>query len=284
MKKIEVEHVMATKTPVTPDITEMLAKLSTWKPSSLEQVITACERLIHAANEDIYYGNSRADDSEKRDFFNSLVNKMLTYGNGVANSTEYLYVTRVNIVEADLDTTVKITGIRLSKFNRIGNDTLQEYTLPIMYSSIVNMKVNGFTVLRNGYKVEYSIVNTQADYLEAVSRMRYIAERTMEIPEYLSKGSVKISLRKSRFTRGTRNDDNNVETQTTKGDGQCQSQPTSTTATRAASRSPRAPADTTSSSQGTTESGTDKSTRPPRASATSRRLVLRKSPRSSKSS
>lgn len=280
MKKIEVEHVMATKTPVTPDITEMLAKLSTWKPSSLEQVITACERLIHAANEDIYYGNSRADDGEKRDFFNSLVNKMLTYGNGVANSTEYLYVTRVNIVEADLDTTAKITGIRLSKFNRIGNDTLQEYTLPIMYSSIVNMKVNGFTVLRNGYKVEYSIVNTQADYLEAVSRMRYIAERAMEIPEYLSKGSVKISLRKSRFTRGTRNDDNNVETQTAKGDGQCQNQPTSTTESKAASKSQEAPSDTTSSSPATTVRASRKS----RVSATSRKNASGKSPRSSSSS
>ena len=284
MKKIEVEHVMATKTPVTPDITEMLAKLSKWKPSSLEQVITACERLIHAANEDIYYGNSRADDSEKKAFFNSLVNKMLTYGNGVANSTEYLYVTRVNIVEADLDTAVKITGIRLSKFNRIGNDTLQEYTLPIMYSSIVNMKAAGFTVLRNGYKVEYSIVNTQADYLEAVSRMRYIAERTMEIPEYLSKGSVKISLRGSRFTRRPEPADNIKEDTTNQEGKKWQTRHTSTTESKAASKSQEAPSDTTSSSQGTTASGTDKSTRPPRASATSRRLVLRKSPRSSKSS
>jgi hypothetical protein len=209
---------------------------------------------------------------------------MLTYGNGVANSTEYLYVTRVNIAEADLDTTVKITGIRLSKFNRIGNDTLQEYTLQIMYSSIVNMKVAGFTVLRNGYKVEYSIVNTQADYLEAVSRMRYIAEKTMEIPEYLSKGSVKTSLRGSRFTKRPAPDDT-IKEDTTKQEGKpWQNRHTSTTASKAASKSPEAPSDTTSSSQGTTASGTAKGTRPPRASATSRRLVLRKSPRSSKSS
>jgi hypothetical protein len=278
MRKIDTDRPMETSTPVTGDIVEMLAKLAKWKPKTLEQVITACERLKHAANEEIFYGNSRADNGEKRSFFESLVGKMVKYPNGVANSTEYLYVTKVDITELDLDTTAKLTGMRLSKYNRIGNDTVQEYTLPILYSAIVDMKVQGFTVMRHGFKVTYSVVNTQAEYLDAVMRMRTIAEKAMAIPDYLARGSVKISLRKSRFTRGTRNDDNNVET--TKGEGQCQNQPTSTTTTRAASRSPRAPADTTSSSPATTAMASRKS----RVSETSRRNVSRKSPRSSSSS
>jgi len=280
MRKIDTDRPMETSTPVTGDIVEMLAKLAKWKPKTLEQVITACERLKHAANEEIFYGNSRADNGEKRSFFESLVGKMVKYPNGVANSTEYLYVTKVDITELDLDTTAKLTGMRLSKYNRIGNDTVQEYTLPILYSDIVDMKVQAFTVMRHGFKVTYSIVSTQAEYLDAVMRMRNIAEKAMAIPDYLARGSVKISLRKSRFTRGTRNDDNNVETPTTKGEGQCQNQPISTTATRAASRSPRAPADTTSSSPETTARASRKS----RVSATSRRNVSGKSPRSSSSS
>ena len=279
MRKIDTDRPMETSTPVTGDIVEMLDKLAKWKPKTLEQVITACERLKHAANEEIFYGNSRADNGEKKSFFESLVGKMLKYPNGIANSTEYLYVTKVDITELDLDTTAKLTGMRLSKYNRIGNDTVQEYTLPILYSSIVDMKVQSFTVMRHGFKVTHSIVSTQAEYLDAIMRMRNIAEKAMAIPDYLARGSVKISLRKSRFTRGTRNDDN-VETQMTKGEGKCQTQPTSTTATRAASRSPRAPADTTSSSPATTARASRKS----RVSVTSRRNVSGKSPRSSSSS
>ena len=59
MRRIEIERDIATHTPVTEDILDMLNKLKSWTPKTLEQVIEVGNRLIHAANEDIFSRTSK---------------------------------------------------------------------------------------------------------------------------------------------------------------------------------------------------------------------------------
>jgi len=286
MRRIEIERDIASHTPVTEDILDMLNKLKAWTPKTLEQVIEVGNRLIHAANEDIFYSTSKERKAEKVPYFMDMKGKMIKYPNGIAHSTEYIYVTGVEIDDKEWDTTANITGVRLSKYNRIGNDTVQLYTLPIRFSTVVDMKEDAVTVLVSSYRVEYSIVSNFAEYKDAVSRMKAFAPLVQSIPEVMTRDMVKISLHTKTFTKGKAKGDNKVEAkkQFNPRGKRWQIQPTSTTTNKATSKSCAEPSATTSSSPATMGNGTGRCTPRPRVSGTSRKSVSKKSPRSSKSS
>lgn len=286
MRRAEIERDIAAHTPVTEDILDMMNKLKAWTPKTLEQVIEVGNRLIHAANEDIFYATSKERKAEKVPYFMDMKGKMIKYPNGIAHSTEYIYVTGVEIDDKEWDTTANITGVRLSKYNRIGNDTVQLYTLPIRFSSVVDMKEDAVTVLVSNYRVEYSIVTNFAEYKDVVSRMKAFAPMVQRIPEVMTRDMTKISLHKKSFTKGKVKGDNKVEakTQFNSRGKKWQIQPTSTTTNKATSKSCAEPSATTSSSPATMGNGTGRCTPRPRVSGTSRKSVSRKSPRSSKSS
>ena len=286
MRRIEIERDLATHTPVTEDILDMLTKLKAWTPKTLEQVIEVGNRLIHAANEDIFYSTSKERKAEKVPYFMDMKGKMIKYPNGIAHSTEYIYVTGVEIDDKEWDTTANITGVRLSKYNRIGNDTVQLYTLPIRFSTVVDMKEDAVTVLVSNYRVEYAIVSNYAEYQDVVARMKAFIPMVQYIPEFMTRDMLKISLHKKPFTKGKVKGDNKVEAkkQFNPRGKKWQIQPTSTTTNKATSKSCAEPSATTSSSPATMGNGTGRCTPRPRVSGTSRKSVSRKSPRNSKSS
>lgn len=286
MRRIEIERDIAAHTPVTEDILDMLNKLKAWTPKTLEQVIAVGNSLIHAANEDIFYSTSKERKAEKVPYFMDMKGKMIKYPNGIAHSTEYIFVTGVEIDDKDWETTANITGVRLSKYNRIGNDTVQLYTLPIRFSTVVDMKEDAVTVLVSSYRVEYSIVSNFAEYKDAVSRMKAFAPLVQSIPDFMTRDMLKISLHKKSFTKGKAKGDNKVEAkkQFNPRGKRWQIQPTSTTTNKATSKSCAEPSATTSSSPATMGNGTGRCTPRPRVSGTSRKSVSRKSPRNSKSS
>jgi hypothetical protein len=267
MRRIEIDRHMTTSTPVTDDISGMLAKMGAWKPKSLEHVIMACERIIHAANDDIYYGKSKHGDEEKLAYLNVMKGKLIKYPNGIANSTEYIYVTDVSVDDREWETEVSLNGVRLSKYNRIGNDEIQLYALKIMFSTIIGLEPDGVTIQNHGHNVKYEIVSSFEEYKSAVSRMKAIIPMVQGIPDYLTRDSVKIPLHKS-----------------TKKDRQCQTPPTSTTTGKVTLKSCGALSATTSSSQETMGNGKAKSTRQPPVSGTSRKKGSKKSQQNSKSS
>jgi len=286
MKRIEIERNIASHTPVTEDILDMLKKLSAWKPKTLEQVIAVGERLIHAANEDIYYGQASVGKEDKVAYFNGLKGKMIKYPNGISQSMEYIYVTGIEIDDKEWDTTANITGVRLSKYNRIGNDTLQMYTLPVRFGTIVDMKENAVTVLVANYRVEYAIVSNLDEYKDVVARMKAFAPVVQNVPKDLVRENVKISLHRRPFTKGKVKCDNKVEAkkQFNQRGKSCPRHPTSTTTSKATSKSCEEPSATTSSSPATMGNGTARCIPRPRVSGTSRKSASRKSPRNSKSS
>jgi hypothetical protein len=286
MRRIEIERDIATHTPVTEDILDMLNKLKSWTPKTMEQVIEVGNRLIHAANEDIFYSTSKERKAEKVPYFMDMKGKMIKYPNGIAHSTEYIYVTGVEIDDKEWETTANITGVRLSKYNRIGNDTVQLYTLPIRFSTVVDMKEDAVTVLVSNYRVEYAIVSDYGEYKDVVDRMKALASLVQYIPEYMTRDMVKISLQKKSFTKGKAKGDNKVEakTQFNPRGKKWQIQPTSTTTNKATSKSCAEPSATTSSSQETMGNGKAKSTRQPPVSGTSRKKGSKKSQQNSKSS
>lgn len=281
MRRIEIERDLATHTPVTEDILDMLAKLKAWMPKTLEQVVEVGNRLIHAANEDIFCATTKKCQSNKVRYFMDMKGKLIKYPLGIARSVEYIYVTGVEIDHKEWDTTANLTGVRLSKYNRIGNDIVQLYTLPIQFGSVLDMKEDSVTTMEANRRVEYTIVSNYDEYKDAVSRMKAFVPMLQYIPESMTQDMLKISLQRKTFTKGKAKDDNNPFSQ---GDEQCPNQPTSTTTRKAASKSCEEPSDTTSSSPATTGNGTGRRTPRPRVSGTSRRSVSRKSPRSSKSS
>ena len=286
MRRIEIERDIAAHTPVTEDILDMLKKLKDWTPKTLEQVIEVGNRLIHTANEDIFYSTSKERKSEKVPYFMDMKGKLIKYPNGIAHSTEYIYVTGVEIDDKEWETKANLTGIRLSKYNRIGNDTVQLYTLPIRFSSVVDMKEDGVTVLVSNYRVEYSIVSNFAEYKDVVARMKAFAPLVQNIPEVITRDMVKISLQKKSFTKGKVKGDNEVEAkkQCNPRGKKWQNRPTFTTTSKATSKSCAEPSATTSSSPATTGNGTARCTPRPRVSGTSRKSVSKKSPRNSKTS
>lgn len=286
MRRIEIERDLTTHTPVTEDILDMLAKLKAWTPKTLEQVIEVGNRLIHAANGDIFCATTKKCKSDKVRYFMDMKGKMIKYPLGIARSVEYIYVTGVEFDHKEWDTTAKLTGVRLSKYNRIGNDIVQLYTLPIQFGSVLDMKEDSVTTLEANCRVEYTIVSDYAEYKDAVSRMKAFVPMLQDIPEFMTQDMIKISLRRKAVTKVKAKDDNRAGDNKPfgQGDEQCQNQPTSTTTSKAESKSCEEPSDTTSSSPATTGNGTGRRTPRPRVSGTSRRSVSRKSPRSSKSS
>lgn len=286
MRRIEIERDIAAHTPVTEYILDMLNKLKSWTPKTLEQVIEVGNRLIHAANEDIFYSTSKERKAEKVSYFMNMKGKMIKYPNGITKTTEYIFVTGVEIDYKDWETTANITGVRLSKYNRIGNDTVQLYTLHIRFSSIVDMKEDAVTVLSSNYRIEYSIVSNFAEYNDVVARMKAFAPLVQNIPEDMTRDMIKISLHKKSFTNGKSKVDNKVESkpQFNPRGKKCQKQPTSTTTNKAASKSCAEPSATTSSSPATMGNGTGRYTPRQRVSGTSRKSVSRKLPQNSRSS
>ncbi len=277
MRRIEIERDIAAHTPVTEDILDMLNKLKAWTPKTLEQVIEVGNRLIRAANDDIFYRTSNERKAEKVPYFMDMKGKMIKYPNGIAHSTEYIYVTGVEIDDKEWETTANITGVRLSKYNRIGNDTVQLYTLPIRFSSVVDMKEDSVTILVSNYRVEYAIVSDYDEYKDVVDRMKALASLVQYIPEVVTRNMVKISLCKKTFTKGKVKSDN-------KRGKQCQNHLTSTTTNKATSKSCEGPLATISSSPAMMENGTGRCTPRQHVSGTSRKSVSKKLPRNSKSS
>ena len=286
MRRIKIERDLATHTPVTEDILDMLAKLKAWTPKTLEQVIEVGNRLIHAANEDIFCATTKKCQSDKVRYFMDMKGKMIKYPLGIARSVEYIYVTGVEIDDKEWETTANITGVRLSKYNRIGNDTVQLYTLPIRFSTVVAMKEDAVTVLVSNYRVEYAIVSDYDEYKDVVDRMKAFAPLVQSIPEVMTRDMVKISLHTKTFTKGKAKGDNKVEAkkQFNPRGKRWQIQPTSTTTNKATSKSCVEPSATTSSSPATMGNGMGRCTPRPRVSGTSRKNASKKSPRSSKSS
>ena len=277
MRRIEIERDIAAHTPVTEDILDMLNKLKAWTPKTLEQVIEVGNRLIRAANDDIFYRTSNERKAEKVPYFMDMKGKMIKYANGIAHSTEYIYVTGVEIDDKEWETTANITGVRLSKYNRIGNDTVQLYTLPIRFGTVVDMKEDSVTILVSNYRVEYAIVSDYTEYKDVVDRMKALASLVQYIPEFMPRDMLKISLHKKSFTKGKVKGDN-------KRGKQCQNHLTSTTTNKATSKSCEGPLATTSSSPATMGNGTERCTQRQHVSETSRKRVSKKLPRNSKSS
>ena len=285
-KPIVIDRTLKTKTPVTEDILDMLAKLAKWKPTTLEQVIQVGERLIHAANEDLFYGSAKADTAGAKTFFESLVGKMLKYPNGIMGSTEYLYIDEVTFAECEWNMHAKLTGVRLSKHNRIGGDTIQVYTLPVHFNNIIARDDNSVTVSANGFHVKYEVVTKFKEYSDAYIRIREVIERANKIPSAWGKVVSKVSLTKKPFTKSPTKDDNKVEAKTkfNQRGKKWPTPPTSTTTSKATSKSCEVLSATTSFSPATMASGTGKSIRPKRVSVILARKSSKKSPPSSKSS
>lgn len=267
MRKIEIDHKLSSSTPVTDDISDMLAKLASWKPKTLEHVIMACERIIHAANDDIYYKSAKESKVDNVAYFNAMKGKLIKYPNGIDKSTGYLYVTDVKVNDQTWNAEAILTGVRLAKFHRIGNDEIQVYTLSISFNNIIAIEDDGVTIQNHGYNVKYEIVSSYDEYRNAVSRMKTIIDSVQKIPDILTRDMVKISLHKP-----------------TKRGKQCQTQPTSTTTGKVVLKSCGALSDTTSSSPETTVNGKERSTKRPPVLAISLRKGSKKSQPSSKTS
>ena len=206
MRRIKIERDLATHTPVTEDILDMLAKLKAWTPKTLEQVIEVGNRLIHAANEDIFCATTKKCKSDKVRYFMDMKDKMIKYPLGIARSVEYIYVTGVEFDHKEWDTTANLTGVRLSKYNRIGNDIVQLYTLPIQFGSVLDMKEDSVTTLEANRRVEYTIVSNYDEYKDAVSRMKAFVPMLQYIPESMTQDMLKISLQRKTFTKGKAKD------------------------------------------------------------------------------
>ena len=86
------------------ELMELLSRGITLR-KTLEQVIEVGNRLIHAANEDIFYSTSKERKAEKVPYFMDMKGKMIKYPNGIAHSTEYIYVTGVEIDDKEWETT-----------------------------------------------------------------------------------------------------------------------------------------------------------------------------------
>lgn len=230
MRRIEIERDLATHTPVTEGILYMLAKLKAWTPKTLEQVIEVGNRLIHAASKDIFCATTKKCQSDKVRYFKDMKGKMIKYPLGIARSVEYIYVTGVEIDHKEWDSTANLTGVRLSKYNRIGNDIVQLYTLPIQFGSVLDMKEDSVTTLEANCRVEYTIVSDFAEYKDAVARMKAFAPLVQSIPEVMTRDMLKISLRRKAVTKGKPKGDNKADGNKpfSQGDEQCQNQPTST--------------------------------------------------------
>lgn len=202
MKRIEIERDNTTHTPVTTGILDMLKKLSAWTPKTMEQVIEVGNRLIHAANMDIFHFTTKECNNKQVSYFMAMKGKMIKYHNGIKHSPEYIYVTRVEIQNNKGEPITNITGIRLAKYNRIGNDTVQLYTIHIHFSSVVEMSEDAFTVFATNYRgqrVKYSIVSDFTEYTDAVARMKAFVPMVQSIPENMTQDMVKISLHKKPF-------------------------------------------------------------------------------------
>ena len=281
-KPIEIDRTIKTRTPVTEDILEMLKKLATWKPSTLEQVIQVGERLIKAANDDIFYGSYKINTKNTEDFFKNLDGKMVKYPNGITNSTEYIFVDQVDFAECEWNMHVKLTGVRLSKHNRIGEDTVQVCTLPIRFNDIIDQDEYSVTISSNGFKVTYEVVTSETEYLDVYNRIHGVIDRAGKIP--LITGKVNLT-KKSLTNRPIKNDIKTVRKIKLNNIGKpWTAQPTSTTTSKETSKSCEVPSGTTSSSPETMAIGKAKRIRPRRVSATLVRKSSKKSPPSSKSS
>lgn len=285
-KPVAITHTMQTKTKVTDDIMGMLSALATWKPKTLEQVITVGERLIHAANDAIVNSSENTGADEKKAVFNGLVGKMIKYPNGIKDSIEYLYVEHVDFVDVGRETRARVTGVRLSKFNRIGNDTLQVFTLPVPFSNIVDIGKGYVEICANGFTVRYEVVMDPNEYHDVYDRIRTINERVSRIPNKLAKGTCKVSFAKKTVAKTGKNDDiicRTNETNIQRGQP-CQTPPTYTKTNKEVLNSCAEPLATTSSLPGMTGNGMAKCTRLRRASVISPKNVSRKSQATSRRS
>lgn len=106
------------KSRVSPELLDMLAKLSTWEPKSDAAVLEAANRLAQAAREKIDYPKEEPGDVLENAMWAcaKLVGRVLVRDNGV--SQEYDYVT--GVTRDDPGNAVEISTVHLFHRDRVG--------------------------------------------------------------------------------------------------------------------------------------------------------------------
>jgi len=106
------------KSRVSPELLDMLAKLSTWEPKSDAAVLEAASRLAQAAREKIDYPKEEPGDVLENAMWacTKLVGRVLVRDNGV--SQEYDYVT--GVTRDDPGNAVEISTVHLFHRDRVG--------------------------------------------------------------------------------------------------------------------------------------------------------------------
>ena len=165
----------------------MLDKFKKWTPTTLEQVIEASNRLINAAAEDIFYANVKVCEEKLIKWFKNLTGKIIYWDNGIKPEVEYLYITEVN-TPCHTRHNFYLSGIRLSKVNRIGPDCLSTFTLTIDLNDITAINQNKCAIWRNGRRVDY-VICSNVQYMTTVSTMKDLAEKIMKIPDKMTESN-----------------------------------------------------------------------------------------------
>ena len=171
------------RTPLSPAVADMFMKLSSWTPATMEQAIEACNRIIRTANEDMYKSASM-DTSERYDkFFAGLAGKCIKFPTGIRNSFDYMFIKGAEWDRNDFDTLVKLFGIRLGKYNRIGGDTIQASSVSIRYGNVLELSPSHIIVSDCGTRAQYAIVTDPEEYALAAMRVKALAAEAMKIPD-----------------------------------------------------------------------------------------------------
>lgn len=187
LKRVNIAEIgMKGNTAVTDTVTEMLKKMGTWNPSSLEQVIEASNRLIKQASEDIF--NARVNKSNKKygDMFRNLEGKVVQwYDSGPFHHKCTLYIMSVNIWTREWGETADLVGIAQCIMGRLGDsNSIYKHTVRIRYDSIRSIDSNGFTVFyTNGKESTTYKVLSGKEYANAVKLMKEMATEVMSIPD-----------------------------------------------------------------------------------------------------
>lgn len=184
LKRVNIAEIgMKGNTAVTDTVTEMLKKMSTWNPSSLEQVIEASNRLIKQASEDIFNSNVKKSNKEYGDKLRRLEGKMIRWNSGFSTTTT-MYVKSVKITTTEWGESADLYGIAQCFHGRMGSAAIYQNNVTVSYDYLRGINDNGFTVFqpRAGEATVYKVLSGQ-DYSNAVKLMKEMAAEVMSITD-----------------------------------------------------------------------------------------------------
>lgn len=120
---------------VSPELLDMLAKLSTWEPKSDSAVLEAATRLAQAAREKIDYPKEEPVDVLDSAMWacSGLAGRVLTRDNGV--SLEYDYVTVVT--RDDPGNAVELSTVHLFHRDRLGEMAVSVRTIKVPAARVI---------------------------------------------------------------------------------------------------------------------------------------------------